>query len=379
MCRHVEGGHITEFAPQQKGAGHAVFVLRLGQPGHCVHAVLQVYRLHAGFLQVIGDLPRLAVCALGDQHGLSGGKRRRVCLRGGSFEGNGHMETAAFSLLALDSDLPAHAVEQVLDDRHAKTGALDLVDRGRVYALKRLEDPVDEFLAHADPVVLAQEVKPYPARSILTFLVKVLGELHADKAVLLRVLHGVVDDIDKDLAQMERIADQVLLTDLPDLQMKFLMLLCRLRAHDDRDVVHHVGEGKNFLAQRHAAACDARHVEHIVDQIHQMRRGGLDLLETVEHARFFVDVREGDGCHSHDRIHRRADIVGHVRQKAARCPVLLLGGAQCVGSLVLASRSWSSIAWHGASSLFSAVGILPVSSSFIASIVPYFPFWLQDL
>ena len=48
-------------------------------------------------------------------------------------------------------------------------------------------------------------------------------------------------------------------------------------------------------------------------------------------------------------------------------------------SLVLASRSWSSIAWHGASSLFSVVGILPVSSFFIASIVTYFPFWLQDL
>ena len=117
-----------------------------------------------------------------------------------------------------------------------------------------------------------------------------LGDIDMDHTVLGCVFHCVADDIHHDLPQVKRIADQVFLVDLSDFQMKFLMLLCGLRAQDNGDVMHHVGKGEGLLAQRHAPARDARHVEHIVDQIHQMRRSGLDLLETVEYARFFVNV-----------------------------------------------------------------------------------------
>ena len=121
-------------------------------------------------------------------------------------------------------------------------------------------------------------------------MINTLGHLDVDAALLLCVFYSVSNNVYENLAQVERIADQVFLVYFSDFYLEGLVFLCCLRADDNREIMHQICQRKRFLAQRHAPAGNPRHVEHIIDQTHQMGRCSLNLLKTVEHARFFVNV-----------------------------------------------------------------------------------------
>ena len=74
---------------------------------------------------------------------------------------------------------------------------------------------------------------------------------------------------------------------------------------------------------------------------HQVGGGGLDLAQAVVYPGLFVDVGQADGGHTYNGVHRGADIVGHVGQKAAFGLICRLGVGQRLfqGRVFLYQRS----------------------------------------
>ena len=85
---------------------------------------------------------------------------------------------------------------------------------------------------------------------------------------------------------------------------------------------------KRCLFEREAPGFDLRHVEDVVDD-RQQRLGGLSgRADVVPLFRREPGV-ERKVRHAHDRVHRRADLVAHVRQELAFGHRRLLGAPAC--------------------------------------------------
>ena len=81
--------------------------------------------------------------------------------------------------------------------------------------------------------------------------------------------------------------------------------------------MHQLGNIALLFFDLYLAALDTAHVKNIVDQAQQMIAGRKNLLQTIPDLLFVVDMVDGDGGKADDRIHRRADIVGHVGKESA--------------------------------------------------------------
>ena len=68
-----------------------------------------------------------------------------------------------------------------------------------------------------------------------------------------------------------------------------------------------------FFDKFHSAAFDLGHIQHFVDQFQKMPGRLLDFSKAVHHPLRFPDIFRSDPRHPHNRVHRRADIVGHIR------------------------------------------------------------------
>ena len=142
-----------------------------------------------------------------------------------------------------------------------------------MYPLKGDEYPLQEFAAHADAVVLAGKIQPDQ-----TLLPRPLGKAHADLAALLGVLHRVANNVHQDLPQAEGVSHQAFLQNPSDLKAERLFLLHRLRPDNNRQIVNQVRQREALLVDNHPPAVDPGHVQHVVDQTHQVDRGSADLI-----------------------------------------------------------------------------------------------------
>ena len=84
------------------------------------------------------------------------------------------------------------------------------------------------------------------------------------------------------------------------------------------------------MGNLHFPGVDFGHVQHIVDQRHQMLGRVADLLQTVLHPFPVLYVRCGDGGHADDGVHGRADLMGHPGKEIRFRPVCLLRHGQGV-------------------------------------------------
>ena len=231
---------------------------------------------------------------------------------GGNGQGQRHGKPAALPFLTLNLDPAPHAVHQILHDGHAQAGALDLVDRAAAHPLEGHEYPLQELLAHAHAVVLAEEVQPNPALSG-----QPLGKADQDGAAFLGIFHRVADDVYQNLPQAEGVPHQVLLLNPADLEGQLLPLLLRLGAEDHSQIMNQVRQGKPLLTEGHPPAVNPGHIQDVVDQAHQMGGGRADLFQAVLHPSLFVNMAQANGRHAHDGVHGRTDIVRHVGEKPA--------------------------------------------------------------
>ena len=91
-------------------------------------------------------------------------------------------------------------------------------------AFKRIEDLLQEFFGHADAVILTAEAQ------IATFILHLLSKGDQDLTVFVGIFDGVIDDIDEDLPETQRIAIETFIYDIFCLEDEMMMFLFHLRS-----------------------------------------------------------------------------------------------------------------------------------------------------
>ncbi len=312
--------HILQPLAQQQGTGHPVFILCFRKPGDRVHAFFCADHLQAALLQITGNLCRPVIPAFRQHNRQTAGKHGFLFAVQCGGHGNHHFKTAAHALPAFHTDLSAHAFHQVFHNGHSKAGAFDFADGSVIDPLKRQENFLQEFLTHADSVILAGKFQQH--RVLFPFFFPVLfrpalPETNIYISVFQCILNRIPDNIHQNLPQPQGVPHQAFFINGPDVYHKTLFFQLCLGTHDHGNIMHQVCQGKHFLIQGHAPAVNARHVQHVIDQAHQMGGSRLDLLQAVLYPGLLIYVGQTDGSHSHNGIHGSPDVMGHIGKEIA--------------------------------------------------------------
>src|SRR6516164_396193 len=141
-------------------------------------------------------------------------------------------------------------------------------------------------------------------------------------------LDGITDKVDDDLSETNRVAEdairQVNLNVAPQLQV-FLVSARGKQAHR---VFKRVTEIEVSLVEFELPCLDLREIEQVINQREQGIRGILDRTQVFA---LLAGERSAQGKlgHSHNRIHRRANLVAHVGEELALRSCRFFGDLLC--------------------------------------------------
>ncbi len=93
--------------------------------------------------------------------------------------------------------------------------------------------------------------------------------------------------------------------------------------------MHNLRQAGFFLIDFDLSALNTAHVQHIVNQAQQMPAGSHDLIQIILYRLSAVDMGSRQRGKANDRIHRRADIMGHIIQKNGLRMIGMLRFCQC--------------------------------------------------
>ena len=223
-------------------------------------------------------------------------------------------------------DGAAHHINDVLGNRHAQTGALNLAHRGGTLPLEGLEDPLREFLAHADTGVLHPDL----IQSLPLWGIGKLCHTDGNRAAGGCEFNRVGQQVQEHLIQAGFVAEHILIGHIQHIHIQLQLLGVNLTADDGLNVMKHVGQVHFLLLQLDFAAFDAAHVQHIVDQAQQMVAGREDFRQIILNLFRIRYIGNGKGRKPDDCVHGRADIVRHTAEERALCPVGALRGVDSV-------------------------------------------------
>ena len=233
--------------------------------------------------------------------------------------------------LALDAGAvrgqrPVHQLGEPAADREPEARAAIAARDRRVHLAERLEQAVHPVRGDADPGVPDVEgdlpgvdVRPAAALDARA------AEPQLDLAVL-RELEGVGQQVERDLADAARIADE------PDRQVgidrvhELQSLLRRHRRHQVEGALDRAPQLERLVVQLDLAGLDLGEVEDVVDDREQGVGRRLDRLGVVRLLGVQLRVLE-QAAHADDRVHRRPDLVAHRGEERGLGEVRLLGGA----------------------------------------------------
>ena len=139
-------------------------------------------------------------------------------------------------------------------------------------------------------------------------------------------LDCVAQQVDEDLPQPRRIASERSRHIRRHLIRQLEALLMRPQRQRSHDVLDDLAEVEIHRVERQLARFDLREVEDVVEQAHQRVGRDLHHLEILALLRRQLGGERELG-HADDAVHRRADLVAHVRQELA------LGAARLFGRL----------------------------------------------
>ncbi len=285
--------------------------MSLDYPVHCLPAGGYPFAVHA-------DIPQNTRRALADihiivhhQYGQLRQFRRGVQILLLQFQEDGHGKPGTLPQPALHLDIAVHHIDDVLGDGHAQSGALNLQRPLVIGPLEGMEYLFHEFRGHTDAVVL--KYKLVTAHFLL--IGGLLENGNVDLAAVRSVFYRVAHDVDEHLLDTQTVAKHILMGDIVDLHIQFMVVLLDQRLHHGQQILNQFGEIEVLLRKHHLAALYAAHVQHLVDQGQQMTAGHRDLGETVHHPVPVIDMGAGNGRHTDDGVHGCADIVAHLGQE----------------------------------------------------------------
>ena len=228
------------------------------------------------------------------------------------------MKCTADARLTRDGHASAHHLHQRRGDGEPQAGAAEPAGRRPVGLPEGFEDRPLLVLGDADARIGDREVEHRAA---------VVAHVFADRhehVTRLGELDGVADQIGDDLRQTDRVADDAGRRVRRDVAQELQALGVRAHAERLERVADGVGERKRHRFELQLPRLDLREVEDVVQNRQQRLGGRLDGVEAVG----LIWCQLGVECqrrHADDAVHRRPDLVAHVRQELA----LRLRGVLC--------------------------------------------------
>ena len=202
-----------------------------------------------------------------------------------------------------------HQIGQAAANGQAQAGATVAARGGTVGLLKVLKQPGLRVFGNADAAVLHLEAQLQHRAFVLLD-----AGGHADKA---RVgeLHRIAGKVQQHFGDALRIAQQRLRQQpRVQLDLHLQVFFGRRLGQQVGDVVQHIADLERRVCQLQFAGLDLRKIEHVVDDGEQVLGRERDLLQP----RLLLGLG-GVALHqigqANDGVHRRADLVAHVRQE----------------------------------------------------------------
>ena len=245
--------------------------------------------------------------------------RRQRRQRPGQWQRNGETEGRADAQRAVEVNLTAHQSDQPAGNRQAQTGAAKLARRRPVGLLKGVENPRLRIGRDTDPLVTHGEIQRQRiGRS---------GAL-ADRQrhlALLGKFDGIAHQIEQDLLQAQRIAQQLTLGKL----RCHLVAQTHARRTDFGDqqaieIGDQFSDREWCFLEGHFLGVDLRQIENVIEQIEQVVGGVGNLVQLVALAGVDVAATEHVG-HADNGVHRGTQFVAHIGQEGALGPIGGLG------------------------------------------------------
>ena len=137
-------------------------------------------------------------------------------------------------------------------------------------------------------------------------------------------LDRVAEDVDEDLLELHIIAVVVIAHLSDDVAGVFKALVHTLAVDDDIDLIEELPEGELLVFENHAARFNAAHIENVIDESEQVFCACPDLFQIGPGLRREIRIPQGNVVKTDDRVHRGADLMAHVGEKACLCPAALL-------------------------------------------------------
>ena len=235
--------------------------------------------------------------------------------------GQKHCDHGPSSLHAVYSHRTAHGIHDSLADRHTQTAPHDLTDSRIVLSLKRLKEPLLEFLADPDTGVADHKFKSrITSRSSKAFL-----HFQFDPALPGRIFYRIAHEVQQQLRHSELVAQHIFGQLIRHNELTLMIVRHDLRFHEIFDLLYDLPQIDPCLLQHHSPALDPAHIQHVVDQLQQMVARRLDLLQAVADPFGLIQMGLGNVGKPDDGVHRRPDIVRHIGEKSTLCVIRLTG------------------------------------------------------
>ena len=168
-----------------------------------------------------------------------------------------------------------------------------------------------ELRRHADSVVPDMKlIGPPPVRH-LAFL----RNPYLYFSAVRRILHRVAEKIQQNLVQPELVANDILIRYVGEIDRQFLILGLRKIGHHGADIFGNPRKITGTVFKLYFAAFNPAHFQHVIDERQQMIAGSQDFVKILPRFLLIIDALSGKVCEAYNRVHRRANIVGHIGKK----------------------------------------------------------------
>ena len=208
--------------------------------------------------------------------------------------------------MAVHGDGSAHQGNQVFGNGHSQAGSAVFLPGHSAFLLKRKEQPVHKLTAHTHAVVTHRKAQPH-----LSVFFPKLSDFQADFSALRRELKRIGQQVQQDLVQPQGISLQDCFGKIHQGHGEFQPFGRRLGIDDGGEGLRYIFQVKYLMGNGHFSFIYFGHIQHIVNQRHQMLGGITDFFQTVLHAAAVFNIGACNGGHADDRIHGRTDFVAH--------------------------------------------------------------------
>src|SRR5215471_550468 len=235
-------------------------------------------------------------------------------LVGGGFrvqvESCGEAKGGSLADVAFDTDFAVHEFDELLRDCQSQAGAAVFARRRSVCLLKRLEHARLLVLGNADAGIGDGECQDH------VVVVPLLGADLDDDLARVRKLDRVADQIDNHLPQPAGVANQMIGNIRLDVAGNLQAFGVATKSQGLDAIAEVVAQNEGDFLEIQFLRLDLREVEDVVDEAQESATRGFDRLQIAALLGAQVGV-QGKLGHPDDSVHRRANLVAHVRQEFA--------------------------------------------------------------